>query len=39
VRAYGGRIAIVGDPKNHSTRDLLARIASGQAQAGPASQP
>jgi D-glycero-beta-D-manno-heptose 1-phosphate adenylyltransferase len=28
VRAYGGRIAIVGDPKNHSTRDLLARIAS-----------
>jgi len=27
VRAYGGRIAIVGDPKNHSTRDLLARIA------------
>lgn len=29
VRAYGGRIAIVGDPKNHSTRDLLARMASG----------
>ena len=28
VNAYGGRIAIVGDPKNHSTRDLLARIAS-----------
>jgi rfaE bifunctional protein nucleotidyltransferase chain/domain len=27
VRAYGGRIAIVGDPKDHSTRDLLARIA------------
>jgi rfaE bifunctional protein nucleotidyltransferase chain/domain len=26
VLAYGGRIAIVGDPKNHSTRDLLARI-------------
>ena len=26
VRAYGGRIAIVGDPKNHSTRDLLSRI-------------
>ncbi|MBA2303695.1 MAG: adenylyltransferase/cytidyltransferase family protein [Acidobacteria bacterium] len=26
VRAYGGRIAIVGDPKEHSTRDLLARI-------------
>ena len=27
VRSYGGRIAIVGDPKDHSTRDLLARIA------------
>ena len=28
VRGYGGRVAIVGDPKDHSTRDLLARIAS-----------
>jgi rfaE bifunctional protein nucleotidyltransferase chain/domain len=28
VLAYGGRIAIVGDPKDHSTRDLLARIAA-----------
>ncbi len=27
VRAFGGRTAIVGDPKDHSTRDLLARIA------------
>jgi rfaE bifunctional protein nucleotidyltransferase chain/domain len=27
VRAYGGRIAIVGDPKHHSTRALLDRIA------------
>ena len=26
VNGYGGRIAIVGDPKDHSTRDLLARI-------------
>jgi len=26
VRAYGGRIAIVGDPKDHSTRELLATI-------------
>jgi rfaE bifunctional protein nucleotidyltransferase chain/domain len=26
VAAYGGRTAIVGDPKDHSTRDLLARI-------------
>ena len=23
VRAYGGRTAIVGDPKDHSTRDVL----------------
>ena len=28
VLAYGGRIAIVGDPKDHSTRELLARIKS-----------
>jgi D-glycero-beta-D-manno-heptose 1-phosphate adenylyltransferase len=28
VLAYGGRIVIVGDPKDHSTRDLLARIKS-----------
>ena len=26
VQAYGGRTAIVGDPKDHATRDLLARI-------------
>ncbi|MCC7418263.1 MAG: adenylyltransferase/cytidyltransferase family protein [Acidobacteria bacterium] len=26
VRAYGGRTAIVGDPKDHSTRDLVARL-------------
>jgi rfaE bifunctional protein nucleotidyltransferase chain/domain len=26
VLEYGGRVAIVGDPKDHSTRDLLARI-------------
>jgi bifunctional ADP-heptose synthase (sugar kinase/adenylyltransferase) len=26
VRGYGGRVAIVGDPKDHSTRDLLKRI-------------
>ena len=29
VRAYGGRTAIVGDPKDHSTRDLIARIREG----------
>ena len=26
VRAYGGRTAIVGDPKQHSTRELLSRL-------------
>jgi D-glycero-beta-D-manno-heptose 1-phosphate adenylyltransferase len=26
VRSYGGRIAIVGDPKNHDTRTLLAKL-------------
>jgi D-glycero-beta-D-manno-heptose 1-phosphate adenylyltransferase len=30
VRAYGGRVAIVGDPKDHSTRDLVARIRTGE---------
>jgi rfaE bifunctional protein nucleotidyltransferase chain/domain len=29
VLAYGGRTAIVGDPKDHSTRELLSRIARG----------
>ena len=29
VLAYGGRTAIVGDPKGHSTRELLARIKQG----------
>jgi D-glycero-beta-D-manno-heptose 1-phosphate adenylyltransferase len=28
VKSYGGRTAIVGDPKDHSTRDLLERIGS-----------
>jgi rfaE bifunctional protein nucleotidyltransferase chain/domain len=34
VRGYGGRVAIVGDPKDHSTRDLLTRIRRGQNGAG-----
>lgn len=29
VEAYGGRTAIVGDPKDHSTTELLGRIADG----------
>ena len=27
VKAYGGRTAIVGDRKDHNTRELIARIA------------
>jgi rfaE bifunctional protein nucleotidyltransferase chain/domain len=30
VEEYGGRTAIVGDPKRHATRDLLATIAGSQ---------
>ena len=26
VRSVGGRVAVVGDPKDHSTRDLIAQI-------------
>lgn len=26
VRSYGGRVAIVGDPKGHSTSELLGRV-------------
>ena len=26
VRSYGGRVAIVGDPKDHATRDLVREI-------------
>jgi rfaE bifunctional protein nucleotidyltransferase chain/domain len=28
VRSYGGRVAIVGDPKDHDTRKLIARVRS-----------
>ncbi|MBI3359453.1 MAG: adenylyltransferase/cytidyltransferase family protein [Nitrospirae bacterium] len=27
VRAYGGAVKIVGDPKNHATRDMIRQIA------------
>ncbi len=31
VRRYGGRVAVAGDPKDHSTTDLLAKLgATGQ---------
>ncbi len=36
VRAYGGRIAIVGDPKDHSTSEMLARIGTRQGGDAPA---
>jgi rfaE bifunctional protein nucleotidyltransferase chain/domain len=26
VRSYGGRVAIVGDPKDHSTSEILSRM-------------
>ena len=29
VRAYGGRTVIVGDDKDHSSRDVIARIRAG----------
>jgi D-glycero-beta-D-manno-heptose 1-phosphate adenylyltransferase len=32
VRACGGRVAIVGDPKDHSTRELVERIQEGPAE-------
>ncbi|MFH1964616.1 MAG: adenylyltransferase/cytidyltransferase family protein [Acidobacteriota bacterium] len=30
VLGYGGRIAIVGDPKDHSTRDFISSIKTGK---------
>ena len=37
VRAYGGKVAIVGDPKSHATRDVIGQIA--RAFAAPGKQP
>jgi rfaE bifunctional protein nucleotidyltransferase chain/domain len=34
VVEYGGRTAIVGDPKDHSTRDLIKQIGTASAAAG-----
>ena len=34
VRAYGGRTAIVGDTKDHATRDLLRKIRGQEGQEG-----
>jgi rfaE bifunctional protein nucleotidyltransferase chain/domain len=30
VRSYGGRVAIVGDPKNHSTTEILKKVSGEQ---------
>jgi rfaE bifunctional protein nucleotidyltransferase chain/domain len=32
VRSYGGRVAIVGDPKDHSTSEILARLGGGNGR-------
>jgi D-glycero-beta-D-manno-heptose 1-phosphate adenylyltransferase len=32
VRSYGGRVAIVGDPKNHSTSKILDRMGKDQSK-------
>jgi len=37
VASYGGRTAIVGDPKEHATTDLIERIRRAAAGAGSAS--
>jgi rfaE bifunctional protein nucleotidyltransferase chain/domain len=29
VEAYGGRVAVAGDPKNHSTTELISRLPTG----------
>ncbi len=38
VCRYGGRTAIVGDPKDHATRDLFARVAE-QLSGRPSARP
>ena len=32
VRSYGGKVAITGDPKDHNTTDIIARIKSGEKE-------
>ena len=44
VRSYGGRVAIVGDPKNHSTSQLIGAMSrsdvpKGENVAAPEAQP
>jgi rfaE bifunctional protein nucleotidyltransferase chain/domain len=35
VKSYGGETALVGDPKDHATRDLIARIRALPSGAAP----
>ena len=39
VQAYGGRTAIVGDPKDHSTRDLIGMVARRLGPSAAAGNP
>jgi D-glycero-beta-D-manno-heptose 1-phosphate adenylyltransferase len=32
VRAHGGRVAVAGDPKDHSTSDLIGRLVRGRGE-------
>jgi rfaE bifunctional protein nucleotidyltransferase chain/domain len=32
VRSYGGRVCIVGDPKDHSTTEMIKELAAGSGQ-------
>jgi D-glycero-beta-D-manno-heptose 1-phosphate adenylyltransferase len=34
VRAYGGRVAVAGDPKNHSTTELARRLRRERGETG-----
>ena len=34
VGSYGGRVAIVGDPKDHDTRRLIEKVRSARARTG-----
>ena len=38
VLSYGGEIAIVGDPKNHSTKSMLEKLTAPDAKAAAAAK-
>jgi hypothetical protein len=39
VRAYGGRTALVGDPKDHATSDLISKVKALPAPHPPTPSP